>query len=430
MLLYNEGVPRSGKSYDAVETHILPALKKGRKVFARLNGLNHELIAKHLEMRLEDVQALLVHVPSEDMPLIHQIAEPNSLVIIDECHDFYPQNFKSLPQHVERFFAEHGHHGMDILFMSQFYKRLHNALRARVERKTSFQKLTAVGMKGKYLATYYHTVAPDKFEKTGKKTKAYDPAIFPLYAGFAPGTENTEVYEEGGMNVWASVAPWLILAAVLLLAGGFFYAHFFTAKPKAVAQAKTATAPQSKTPMAATGIPVAAKAQALPSKPKRPDMPPEAAYVWGLSDQGKPRLAALVDLGGDQFAGVIEWRADQSRVIDRLTVEQVRALGVAVIKTGFGVKLVWGAGKDQQTMIVTSWPIDDPNRYSQQQIADIRDAGPRLAGGSEAASHGDPVTTPGGAARSWSSGIGAPAYQPPGAMPWNSDPFGGGKAGR
>lgn len=426
MLVFNEGVPRSGKSYDAVETHILPALLKGRKVFARLNGLKHDLIAEYLGLRLQDVEALLVHVPSEDVPRIHEIAEPNSLVIIDECHDFYPQNFKALPQHVEKFFAEHGHYGMDILFMSQFYKRLHNALRARVERKTTFQKLTAVGMKGKYLATYYHTVAPDKFEKTGKKTKAYDPAIFPLYAGFAPGTENTEVYEEGGMNVWASVAPWLILAVVLLLGGGFVYAHFFTAKPKAAPQAKTATAPQAKTPMAATGLPVPAKAASAQSKPKRPEMPPEAAYVWGLSDQGKPRLAALVDLGGDQFAGVIEWRADQSRVIDRLTVEQVRALGVAVIKTGFGVKLVWGVGKDQQTMIVTSWPIDDPNRYSQQQTADIRDASPRLPGAAEAISQADLETAP-GAGRAWSPGVGAPAYQPPGSMPWNSDPFGAGK---
>ena len=42
MLVFNEGVPRAGKSYDAVKNHILPTLKKGRRVFARLNGLHHE----------------------------------------------------------------------------------------------------------------------------------------------------------------------------------------------------------------------------------------------------------------------------------------------------------------------------------------------------------------------------------------------------
>ncbi|RWA38908.1 hypothetical protein C5H14_11335 [Xylella fastidiosa] len=39
MLVFNEGVPRSGKSYDAVKHHILPALREGRRVYARLNGL-------------------------------------------------------------------------------------------------------------------------------------------------------------------------------------------------------------------------------------------------------------------------------------------------------------------------------------------------------------------------------------------------------
>ncbi|RNK90483.1 hypothetical protein C9400_18860, partial [Xanthomonas vasicola pv. vasculorum] len=34
MLVFNEGVPRAGKSYDAVKHHILPAIKKGRRVFA------------------------------------------------------------------------------------------------------------------------------------------------------------------------------------------------------------------------------------------------------------------------------------------------------------------------------------------------------------------------------------------------------------
>jgi zona occludens toxin len=95
MLVFNEGVPRSGKSYDAVRSHILQALKKGRKVFARLNGLKHEAIAQYLQMRLADVQALLIHVPSEDVPRLHEMVEPGCLVVIDECHDFYVASAKA-----------------------------------------------------------------------------------------------------------------------------------------------------------------------------------------------------------------------------------------------------------------------------------------------------------------------------------------------
>lgn len=67
MLIFNEGVPRAGKSYDAVKNHILPALKKGRRVYARLNGLRHDRIAKHVGMAESDVQSLLVIVDTKDV---------------------------------------------------------------------------------------------------------------------------------------------------------------------------------------------------------------------------------------------------------------------------------------------------------------------------------------------------------------------------
>lgn len=434
MLVFNEGVPRSGKSYDAVRTHILPALRKGRRVLARLNGLKHDLIAEHLQMRLEDVQALLIHVPAEDVPRLHEMVEPGCLVIIDECHDFYVASVKALPTHVEKFFAEHGHYGMDIVLMSQFWKRLHVAVRARVERKTIFQKLTAVGMKGKYLATYYHTIAPDKFEKVGKKTESYDPAIFPLYDGYVPGVENTEVYEEGGVTVWRSVLPLFIVAALLLAGGGWAYAHFFlskagTAKP---AGATPAAPPKPAMGVGATGVALPVKpptSPAVPLKPKRPEMPPEAAYIWDLSDKAKPRLVAMMDMDGGDFRAVVEWRADQSRVLERLTAEQIKALGVMVDRRGYGLRLSWGLGKDQQVLVVTAWPVDEPNRYSQQQIKDIRDAGPELPGAAQGGVSTADTPAPGGA-RAWTAGVGAQVYQPPGSMPWNADPFGGGKGGR
>jgi zona occludens toxin len=434
MLVFNEGVPRSGKSYDAVRSHILQALKKGRKVFARLNGLKHEAIAQYLQMRLADVQALLIHVPSEDVPRLHEMVEPGCLVVIDECHDFYVASAKALPTHVEKFFAEHGHYGMDIVLMSQFWKRLHVAVRARVERKTTFQKLTAVGMKGKYLATYYHTVAPDKFEKVGQKTESYDPAIFPLYDGYVPGVENTEVYEEGGVTVWRSVLPLFVVAAVLLVAGGWAYAHFFstkagTGKPATVTPVAP---PKPAAGVAATGVPLAPKAPSTPvapAKPKRPDMPAEASYIWDLSDKAKPRLVAMMGVDGGDFRAVVEWRADQSRVLERMTSEQIKAMGVMVQQRGYGLRLSWGEGKNEQVLIVTAWPVDEPNRYSQQQITNIRDAGPQVPGaGREPDVAASDV--PGQTEKGWASGVGAPAYQPPGSMPWNSDPFGGGKGGR
>ncbi len=49
-------------------------------------------------------------------------------------------------------------------------------------------------------------MSPGKFERVGAKPFRYDPAILPLYDGYAPGAENTEVCEEGGKNVLAAMA--------------------------------------------------------------------------------------------------------------------------------------------------------------------------------------------------------------------------------
>lgn len=418
MIIFNEGMPGAGKSYDALVTHILAALKKGRKVYVRLNGLRHDLIAEHLQMPLEDVQRLLVVVTVEQVRELYTMVEKDSLVIVDECHDYWPQSFKPLPTEVERFFAEHRHHGLDILLLSQSFKRLHTALRVRVERKTVFQKLTAVGMKNKFLATFYHATGPDKFEKVGKATKTYDPVFFPLYDGVQPGTENTEVYEEGGITVWRTVLPWFVLAAVLAIVGGIGYAHFFAAKPKdSQPVAKTVESAAPLQPLA-TPAPVAPPPAAPPTKvekPKRPDMPPEAAYIWNLTDQAKPRLAGIMDREGGVFDGIVEWRADQQRVLDRLTVEQIRALGVMVERRGYGLRLTWGLGKDRLTIVVTSWPVDEPSRYSQQQIQDIRQGGPVLPGMDAPATAAQPAVAAAqnASASHYLAGVGSQAYVPP-----------------
>ena len=71
------------------------------------------------------------------------------------------------------------------------------------------------------------TLAPGKFEKVGGRTLKYDASIFPLYDGYAPGTDNTDVYESGGRTVWAAIAFKMTLAAVLLIGGGYSYWNYF-----------------------------------------------------------------------------------------------------------------------------------------------------------------------------------------------------------
>lgn len=58
MLIFHEGLPGSGKSFEACVKHIVPALQKGRKVFAYIEGLNHEKFSEVFELpqgRVKDI---------------------------------------------------------------------------------------------------------------------------------------------------------------------------------------------------------------------------------------------------------------------------------------------------------------------------------------------------------------------------------------
>ncbi|MGV7205986.1 zonular occludens toxin family protein [Xanthomonas citri] len=387
MLVFNEGVPRAGKSYDAVKNHILPALKKGRRVFARLNGLRFDRIAKHLGIAESDVQQLLFLVDTKDVAKLFACTQDESgkwcipdefkdaLVVIDEVHEFYVNERKPLPPAVENFWALLGQNGGDAVIMTQWINRLHSAVKARIEKKNTFQKLTAVGMKGRYRVTYFHTTSPGKFEKVGGQTLKYDPAIFPLYDGYAPGAENTEVYEEGGKNVWAAMAVRGLLFAVVACVGLYFFVGFFTKgrqEPKPAASAPTAS---HKAPGVGAALSTSAPSVAAPAPPPDPlaDLTYEQRYVAELSQKARIRLAARARVG-DQDRAWVQWIDSSNVVIEQLDLTQLRALGYSVSVVTYGVRL--SAGK--HAMVATAWPWQAPVREQDPRLYNLA---PHQSGG-------------------------------------------------
>lgn len=409
MLVFSEGVPRSGKSYDAVKNHILPALKKGRTVYARLNGLNHERIAAYLKMPLERVQELLIAVPTEQVRQLfvaRQIVDEaeaevlnvsvgqwlidskfkNALVVIDEVHEFYVGGTREpLSPAIEQFFALHGHYGMDVLTMTQFYKRVHTAIRYRIERKNTFQKLSALGKKGEnaYRETAWQTVAPDKYESVGGKTCTYDKEIFPLYHGIVGGTDSDvqqDVYEGGRLTIWRKLLVPSLIVIPLGFYGIWFLLDFFSgggtalvkdsriaSKPVQVQEA-TPGVPNIGTPFQPdtkpkTGQPV--KVEKTAKEKHMEAMTPEQLYVWQLSEKGRIRFAgSLVSAGVHR--GILEWYDGSENLVDRLTLDQVKAMGVAVDVAEYGVKLL----AHGEAIVATAWPLARPVREREPRLYD------------------------------------------------------------
>lgn len=377
MLILNEGPPRAGKSYDAVKTHILPALRAGRRVYARLNGLDHEKIADHLQLPEDRIRELLTLVPASKVVALLTVfgddppsfnVQPDSLIVIDEVHDFYVSSRQPLPKEQEAFFAKHGHIGLDVLIMTQAVQRLHSSIRQRVERKSVFTKQNALGRDTHYTVRFYSVGDQmGKFAKISSESHEYDPAIYPLYHGFQPGTANTGAYAEGSKTVWKSVKLPAIGMSLALLAGIIGLASFFTGngtaqEPETPPEAEATAQPQA-APAPVT-IPAIAVASAPAAKPKEH---PGVTYVAGLGAAARPRYAGTI---GTRH--VLEWRQGSGQAIERLMSNELEALGWKVRKTAYGVVALAG----EHAITFTAWPLLEPAfAQSPTQAERIRQAG-------------------------------------------------------
>lgn len=430
MLVFNEGLPRSGKSYDCVKNHILPALQAGRTVYARINGLQHEAIAQHLLMDIAKVRELLVIVSTAEVKTLFiarrdlqsadqewYIADElkNALFVVDEAHEFYVASREAINPAIEQFFALCGQNGMDGVLMSQWYRRLHSSVRARIERKNVFQKMTAVGMQGKFTLKQYHATEPDRFELVDTTVGTYDPKIFPLYSGYAPGATNTAVYTAGGVTVWRKLGKYALVMVPLVGVGVYCLVHFLSGGAPMVKQgSSTRIGPAVTTthaPAASPALDHSAVSAAVSSPATHhaefntKGMPPEVAYVFDMTSQARPRLAALAKTDAGDW-GVVEWRQDQGQVLERMTLVQLRDLGVVVQVHAYGLKLVWA----KQSIIVTPWPLDTPpidQQGDQQQLVQAPAQAP-------AGPSGQPEQ---GQAGTWKGRATAATYTPPELMP-------------
>ena len=366
MLIMLEGPPRAGKSYSAVKDHILPAIKAGRTVYARVNGLNHEAIAAYLKLPVDRVRELLILVKQEEVvPLFTVFGDDppkfqikrDSLVVIDEAQDYYKKARTPLPDEQEAFFAKHGHIGLDVVIMSQAVSRIHSVIRERVERKCVYTKLNALGREDKFVVRFYSVGdVMGKFVKIGSETHEYDPAIWPLYHGFQPGTENTKAYSEGSKTVWQVIKWPAIAVGVASLVGVVMLARFFMGGADIAGEGKVAKqsaaiptmATQQPAAMATGTVPIAQQGQ-----PASPKLSPGVRYLVELQRTARARFLGEYR-GRDGTRWLVEFRAAQGQALERLDSDQLQGLGFRVERTDYGLL----AEAEGQAIVFTPWPID------------------------------------------------------------------------
>ncbi|WP_323912436.1 zonular occludens toxin domain-containing protein [Aeromonas veronii] len=315
MIFFHEGMPRSGKSYEAMVKHIITALAKGRAVDAYLYGLDHEKIAGLAGIDVERCKELLVELTTEQASECWKYVRDNALIVLDEAHKFWPSGRKRPPEEMCNLVAEHGHRGMDMLFMSQTFNSVHKVIQDRTNKKITFTKLDAVGMESKYNWTAYQGTLGTRgsnsfvsFSKMADGVGKYDPKYFGTYKSHVSEEIQTGNYQDQRFNFFNKKSVKFGLPLVFFAAcyGVYFLTQFFSGD---VFNNKS----KEETTVSQTVQQGAAPAQVVPVKPKTPE-PDDFIYK---SLKGKDySLTYLAQLGTAVMDFWVEVRDERGETIE------------------------------------------------------------------------------------------------------------------
>ncbi|WP_421322465.1 zonular occludens toxin family protein [Aeromonas veronii] len=353
MLIFHEGLPGSGKSYEAMVFHIIPRLKDGRTVDAYIEGLDFEKIAALAEITLEQCQEQLRQITREQVPNIHEHVRDKSLVVIDESQNFWPSGRQKLPDPIIQLITEHRHRGLDIVLMGQNLNDVHSMWRNRTDRKFVFQKLDAVGQDNRYSWTSYKgALRADgqrsriEFTKLTGGIRQYDSKYYGTYASTTSEDNEMGVYKDDRTNIFKSAKfKFGIPIALVLLVGGLWFAidtminfNSKTGADEAVkkAQQQDVASPQQ------PGQPATRPAASPPAPPKVDDL-----FTQTL-DGNKPVLTSQTVVNGQLLDAWIEvWDSKDNSLMTWRSADLID-LGWTVALKSYGLVIT----KGKTTMLI------------------------------------------------------------------------------
>lgn len=378
MLIFHEGLPGSGKSYEAMVKHVFPALLKGREVYAYVEGLDHEKIAEVLDLPIETVRNLLHQITREQVPEIHLHVANDALVVIDELQNFWPSGRAKLSPEIVQFLTEHRHRGLDIVAMGQALADCHAMWRRRVGMRISFLQREALGKPNEYTWRLYKCVDPktEKYEKITSGGGTYEAKYFGTYASHTTETENVGTYADDRANIWKTpmFRKWLPLGLVISVIAIGYIVYLFrggladmtTRKSDQAAGTGEYRKQLSSEELLrqvdkGAGLVERTKAEQLQkekpvSKPKEPELSAPSDWVAELVKKYRPRLAGYVS-GSGRTLGSVEFWGDGQDIRERLSFHQLGGLGWLVLVAPDGSIATMQRGEVK--VVVTTWPIDE-----------------------------------------------------------------------
>lgn len=231
------GTPGSFKSCYAVENFVLPALRKGRKVFTNIEGLSAAHISAYYDLdpiSVEENLQVLGRVYDddgtyhEDRDKIRKFYEDlpiNALVIIDEAQNYFSsRDFKEqFSSDLIPWLTKHRHLGNDVVWITQNIESVDITFRRNTHLTYALRRAENLGLKNAAFNYIFDRADLDR-RHLARKMYRPDPTIFKLYSSYQEKSveENRKSYNVFMRSpfVWLAVVVFAY-AAYVMFSGSF-----------------------------------------------------------------------------------------------------------------------------------------------------------------------------------------------------------------
>ena len=395
MLVFHEGLPGAGKSYEAIVFHILPSIKAGRNVITNIEGVNNAKLAELSGIPERFVDEMVDCCDFADVSDVEERvklqreyivanAKNDSLVVIDEIQDLFPTGRQKLPPDQQKFFTEHRHEGQDIILMGQDFRDCHNIIRRRVKRKIVFTQLTALGQSKRYRWSANEATTAEKFKEITTGIRSYEKKYFGSYASHTKKTKNTNVYADKRTNIFHT--PLFKWGIPICLAMGYFSINhlvgFFTdpsaissentvssvsSAPK-VQQASLVTSQQRSAPKQVSTASLKTPLKTQSNQSQEDNQEPQPIDVFDQDvRRWRPRLSGVIESEDGRLYARVEVLDKTLHTKDIYSLEALHALGWSTSLTPAGLTVE----KEGVRHLIRPWPIDPFGRASRRVRSSI-----------------------------------------------------------
>jgi zona occludens toxin (predicted ATPase) len=223
------GLPRSGKSYTAVEQVIVPAIQKGRVVVTNLALKKDALLRDYPGAQIRELQLSGIEA---DPPSIFDLCPNGAVVVIDECWRLWPAGKKvdKIPEAFKSFLAEHGHrvdvsgNAQHIVLVTQDLAQIAAFARQLVELTFVTRKLTSVGLSKKFRTDVYQGhptgISPPESQRIRQIFGTYQAKVYQYYTSHTMSEAGEGAVNESAVDRRGNVLlrPVVLFAPVLVIA--------------------------------------------------------------------------------------------------------------------------------------------------------------------------------------------------------------------